>query len=228
MAVSIDMGITWKDIPGANAITYLRDPTRAGVYWYRLAVNEQSSAGIAGCRIASNYVVINVHAKPGVDAGEDRVIFFGENVKLEATVTGESPVFYWAPPDNLSDINILDPIASPSIEKKYTLYATTSFGCTNEDDVTVKVVAGIFVPTGFTPNGDGRNDSWRIPFLDPKLGATVRVYNRFGQLVYEVVSKTVDWDGSFNGRPQATGTFIYHISFKNGEKDMKGTFTLIR
>jgi gliding motility-associated-like protein len=225
---STDLGNTWKDIPGANAITYLRIATSAGIYLYRLAINEQSSAGIPGCRIASNYVVINVHAKPIVNAGIDKVIFFGENVKLEATVTGESPVFYWAPPDNLSDINILDPVASPSTEKKYTLYATSSFGCKSEDDMTVKVVAGIFVPTGFTPNGDGKNDSWRIPFLDPRLGATVRVYNRYGQLVYEAVNKTVDWDGSFNGRSQATGTYVYYISFKNGRKSMKGTFTLIR
>ena len=226
--VSDDLGNTWKDIPGANAITYFRNPTNGGIYWYRLVVNEQSSAGIPGCRIASNYVVINVHAKPVVNAGEDRVMFFGENVKILATVTGEDPVYYWDPPDHLSDINILDPIASPSLEKKYTLYATSSFGCKNEDEMTIKVVAGIFVPTGFTPNGDGKNDSWRIPFLDPKLRATVRVYNRYGQLVYEVESKTVDWDGSFNGRLQATGTFVYHISFKNGRKDMKGTFTLIR
>ena len=92
----------------------------------------------------------------------------------------------------------------------------------------IKVVAGIFVPTGFTPNGDGKNDRWHIPFLDPMLGATVRVYNRYGQIVYQVESKTVDWDGVFNGKPQATGIFVYYISFKNGRKDMKGTLTLIR
>ena len=226
--VSTDAGITWKDIPAANSLTYLRNPTTAGIYLYRLAVNEQSSAGIPGCRIASNYVVINVHAKPVVNAGSDRVMFNGENVTLDGNVTGENPVFYWGPPDNLSDINILDPVASPASEKKYTLYATSSFGCKNEDVLTIKVVAGIFVPTGFTPNGDGKNDRWHIPFLDPILGATIRVYNRYGQVVYQVESKTVDWDGSFNGKPQATGTFVYYISFKNGRKDMKGTFTLIR
>jgi len=226
--LSTDTGTTWKDIPAANSLTYLRNPTTAGIYWYRLAVNEQSSAGILGCRIASNYVVINVHAKPDVNAGSDRVMFNGESVTLEGKVTGEDPVFYWGPPDNLSDINILDPVASPSLEKKYTLYATSAFGCKNEDVMMIKVVAGIFVPTGFTPNGDGKNDRWHIPFLDPMLGATVRVYNRYGQVVYEVENKTVDWDGSFNGKPQATGTFVYYIRFKNGRKDMKGTFTLIR
>lgn len=226
--ISTDKGTTWKDIPGANSLTYLRNPTTAGIYWYRLAVNEQSSAGILSCRIASSYVVINVHQKPVVNAGSDRVIFNGESVTLDGNVTGESPVFYWAPPDNLSAINILDPVASPSTEKKYTLYATSSFGCKNEDAMMLKVVAGIFVPTAFTPNNDGKNDHWRIPFLDPMLGATVRVYNRYGQVVYEVENKTVDWDGTFNGKPQATGTFVYYISFKNGRKDMKGTLTLIR
>ena len=226
--VSTDFGNTWKDIPGANSITYLRSPTVAAICWYRLAVNEQSSAGIPGCRIASNYVVINVHTKPVVDAGADRIIFNGENVNLQGTVTGEAPVFYWDPPGNLSNIHILDPLASPASDKKYTLYATSSFGCKNEDGVIIKVVAGIFVPTAFTPNNDGKNDKWRIPFLDPMLGATVRVYNRYGQLVYQTEGKTVEWDGTFEGKLQMTGTFVYYISFKKGRKDMKGTFILIR
>jgi len=226
--LSIDSGTTWKDIPGANTISWVRPSTGAGVHWYRLAVNEQSSAGITACRIASNYVVIHVHAKPIVNAGTDRIIFNGENANLQGNVMGEDPVFYWDPPDNLSDIHVLDPIASPASEKKYSLHATSAFGCKNEDEMIIKVVAGIFVPTAFTPNNDGKNDKWRIPFLDPMLGATVRVYNRYGQLVYQVESKTVEWDGIFNGKLQATGTYVYYISFKNGRKDMKGTFTLIR
>jgi hypothetical protein len=64
-------------------------------YIVSACVNEQSSAGILGCRIASNYVVINVHAKPDVNAGSDRVMFNGESVTLEGKVTGEDPVFYW-------------------------------------------------------------------------------------------------------------------------------------
>jgi len=89
-------------------------------------------------------------------------------------------------------------------------------------------VAGIFVPTAFTPNNDCLNDRWRIPFLDPLFGATVNLYNRYGQLVYHADGKTVDWDGNVNGKPQQTGNYIYHIRFKNGRKDMKGLVTLIR
>jgi len=92
----------------------------------------------------------------------------------------------------------------------------------------VKVVAGIFVPTAFTPNNDGRNDYWRIPYLDPLQGATVSVFNRYGQLVYQAAGTAVSWDGTFKGIPQNTGTYVYLIQFKDGTPDMKGTFTLVR
>jgi len=226
--VSNDSGSTWKDIAGANSITYLRFPTGIGDYRYRLTVTEQNSGTILACRIASNYVEIYVHKKPVVYAGPDRIIFTGDSVHLSGTVTGENPTFYWRPPDNLSDINILNPIATPFIEKNYTLYATSGYGCKNEDAVIIKVVAGIFVPTAFTPNNDGKNDRWRIPFLDPLLGATVKVYNRYGQLVYQATGITIDWDGTYNGKEQPSGAYVYYITFNKKRKEMKGTFTLIR
>ncbi|MBI1342717.1 MAG: T9SS type B sorting domain-containing protein [Terrimonas sp.] len=226
--VSVDTGKTWTDIPGANAITYLRQATGAGTYWYRLAVTEQSSVSITSCRIASNNVVINVHAKPFVSAGPDRVIFTGDSVKINAQVTGENPFFFWDPPDYLSDIHSTEPYATPPAAITYTLSAASSFGCKNQDQVNIKVVAGIFIPTAFTPNNDGKNDRWRIPFLDPLLGASVNVYNRYGQLVYHTEGETVDWDGRVNGALQPTGAYVYYIHFKSGRKDMKGTVILIR
>jgi gliding motility-associated-like protein len=92
----------------------------------------------------------------------------------------------------------------------------------------VKFVAGIFVPSAFTPNNDGKNDSWRIPFLDPQWGATVSLYNRHGQLVYQATGIAVDWDGRLKGVPQPSGIYVYLIHFNDGTADMKGTITLIR
>ena len=108
------------------------------------------------------------------------------------------------------------------------LTAISAFGCRNEDYVYVKTAADIFVPTAFTPNNDGKNDTWRIPYLDPFLEAEVKVYNRFGQLVYHVSGAPVNWDGTVNGMPQPSGVYIYFIRFKEGRKIRKGTFTLIR
>ncbi len=226
--VSTDSGRIWKDMAGANSLTFLRQPTTAGNYWYRLSVAEAGNIGLQICRVSSNILMINVHANPIVNAGADRILIKGNPIQLAGNVTGESPVYVWSPPDYLSDDSILNPIAKPIADIEYKLTATSVFGCTNEDYVKIKVVDGIFVPTAFTPNNDGKNDSWKIPYLDPDLGATVSVYNRFGQIVYTVTSQEVNWDGTLHGEIQPTGIFVYTISFKNGQQLMKGVLTLIR
>ncbi len=226
--LSTDSGKTWNDIAGATGLTFTRQPTVTGNFWYRLAVAEAGNASLPGCRISSNVLTINVHAKPVVNAGPDRILIMGNTTTLLGNVTGESPVYNWWPPDDLSDVTKLQPLANPGSDMQYHLSAVSLYGCTNEDFMMVKVVAGIFVPTAFTPNNDGKNDSWRIPYLDPELGATVRVFNRWGQLVYHTTGTIVDWNGTMDGIPQPSDTYIYMISFKNGQGNMKGTVTIIR
>jgi gliding motility-associated-like protein len=226
---STDSGKTWVDIAGADSLTYFYEPKiPPGRYAYRMAVTERTSSGIKACRIASNVVVINVHANPAVDAGPDRVVIKDDSTVLGGSVTGEEPTFLWTPPSYLSDNTIQKPVSKPPSTIEYTLSAQSSFGCPAQDKVNVKVVAGIFVPNAFTPNGDGLNDHWRIPYLDPELGATVSLYNRYGQLVYHVDGKIVDWDGNIGGKPQQTGIYVYYITFKTGRKPMRGFVNLIR
>jgi gliding motility-associated-like protein len=110
----------------------------------------------------------------------------------------------------------------------YKLFVQSAYGCTSEDSMQVKIVSGIFIPNAFTPNGDGVNDYWRIPFLDPGLGAEVNVFNRWGQLVYHSSASTVSWDGKLNGHPQASGVYVYVINFNGRFPQIKGTFVLIR
>ncbi len=226
--LSTDSGKIWKDIPGAASLSYLRSTTGIGAYWYRLTVTEKSSEAVIACRIASNNVIINVHPPPAVNAGADRVIISGNTLNLAGDVTGENPTYFWDPPDYLSDRNIVNPTLTPLESKLYTLYAESAYGCKNEDAVSIKVVAGIFVPTAFTPNNDGKNDSWRIPFLDPLFGAAVNVYNRYGQLVYRIKGDAVNWDGTYKGLPQPAGVYVYYVLFNDGKKILKGTLTLIR
>lgn len=226
--VSTDSGNVWTDIPGQNSLQFHRVPGAAGVFWYRLTVAEAGGIGISNCRIASNVLKLFIHAKPVVNAGSDRIVIKGTGVKLNASVTGEDPVYSWSPPDYLSSDTLLNPLATPPFDMTYRLSAVSSFGCPNEDFVTLKVVAGIFVPTAFTPNNDGKNDSWHIPYLDPELGADVKVFNRYGQLVYHVKGSVVNWDGTVAGVQQQAGTYVYLIKFKGAMPDMKGTVTLIR
>lgn len=90
----------------------------------------------------------------------------------------------------------------------------------------------IAVPSAFTPNGDGLND-YLYPLNAYKAdNLEFRVYNRFGQLVFETQDWTRKWDGKINGQPQASGTFVWTLSYTNrdtGKKVFqKGTTVLIR
>lgn len=227
--LSTDEGNTWKDIPGATTVSYTRLPTASpGVYWYRLSVVEASYAGVPSCRIASNKLIIRVHPKPVVNAGTDRTIISGSEIIIPAKAEGEDISLQWRPASYIDDPSSLTPRVWPPIETRYYLKAVSAFGCSSEDDVLIHVVADIFVPSAFTPNNDGKNDTWQIPYLDPELEATVLVYNRYGQLVYHAESEWVSWDGTLKGQAQASGAYVYMITFKTSRRIIKGTLMLIR
>jgi gliding motility-associated-like protein len=90
----------------------------------------------------------------------------------------------------------------------------------------------IAVPSAFTPNGDGKND-----YLYPLNAYTARdlefrVYNRYGQLIFETKDWTQKWDGTFKGLPQPSGVYIWTLNYTDatsGKKNsLKGTSVLIR
>ena len=93
----------------------------------------------------------------------------------------------------------------------------------------VKVVEGLFIPNAFTPNGDGINDYWNIPYLDIGFEADVKIFNRWGGLVYHASAAKVSWNGNLNNIPQPSGVYIYVITFKDHTlPEIKGALTLIR
>jgi gliding motility-associated-like protein len=228
--LSEDMGDVWQDIPGATSLNYQRNPTGTGEYWYRITARDQSSVDLMHCRITSAPVKIKVIANPTVDAGGDKLVVKGQGVTLEGVITNSSSTsVYWVPPDFLSDSRKAITEAYPDKDIKYILYAETPEGCKGQDELFVKVLPYLYVPSAFTPNNDGLNDRWRIPHLVPGPGTVVQVFNRFGKRVYSANGVAVNWDGTFNGVPQSAGTYVYFIS--NGSKKsnvIKGVLTLIR
>ena len=96
--------------------------------------------------------------------------------------------------------------------------------------VTVRYELVIYVPTAFTPNGDGLNDTLELFGLPTEI-ATTNIYSRWGQLIYTSDSPSPGWDGTINGSLANEGTYLYEIIFEtaDGDKRMqKGTFALIK
>ncbi|MBL0153408.1 MAG: gliding motility-associated C-terminal domain-containing protein [Chitinophagaceae bacterium] len=226
--VSKDSGTTWIDIAGGNTLSYYRTPTSQGKFWYRLTVAENGNAGIPSCRVSSNNLEINVHPSPDVNAGPDRIVITGTRDTLHAIASGESITLNWLPSSYLSDPAVVNPLFTAGHDTYYQLTAVSFFGCKASDWVWVHVVDDVFVPTGFTPNNDGKNDYWTIPYLDPDWNATVTLYNRGGQLIYQVKGAPVNWDGKYKGVEQPMGVYVYIIHIPDGSPDRKGTMTLIR
>ncbi|WP_187774917.1 gliding motility-associated C-terminal domain-containing protein [Pedobacter sp. BS3] len=88
----------------------------------------------------------------------------------------------------------------------------------------------IFVPNTFTPNNDGKNDILYV-YGNTIAKQRFRIYNQWGQLIYESLSQADGWDGTFKGQVQPTGVYVYYVevTFKDGTSGLKkGTVTLIR
>ena len=186
--------------------------------YYILVDGDLNGVGITNPAECSFNVVVSGNAvEYTVDAGQDVAIESGESTTLQ----GDAPDgFVWSPPNNLSSTTVLTPTAAPEETTTYFLTYTASNGCTYIDDVIVSVYEPITVPNTITPNDDGINDVWVIGRIENYPGAEVKVFDRWGQQVFNVIGYTESkrWDGSHAGKRLPSGTYFYTIDLKSGNK----------
>lgn len=178
---------------------------------------------------------IFVGAKPPLNAGANQTINSGAVVTLKGTITGNnSPLgdFLWQPFDLVDDFHAQTVHTSPDETTQYIVYYHEPGTCTAVDTVSVFVnfVAAVGVPTSFSPNGDGENDVLRV--LGQGIARmTFKVFNRYGQLVFESNKQEDGWDGTQNGKELNPGTFVYtlKVTFAEGGQEVyKGNVTLFK
>lgn len=162
---------------------------------------------------------------------EDSVqIWPGESYELNPQ--GNCAYFQWFPPSGLSDDDIANPIASPEVRTRYFLTASTEHGCVLRDSIDVLVnTESIFdLPNAFVP-GNGNNNILKISGRGRATLKRFKVFNRWGNVVFETTNIEDGWDGTFNGKPQPTGVYLYQIeAVTNTGKviNKQGNVTLIR
>ena len=104
--------------------------------------------------------------------------------------------------------------------------------CIVSQSVTVLVGNGedYFVPTAFSPNGDGNNDLFMI-YGSGLAKANLKIFNRWGEKVFDSQNQWLGWDGTYKGKVQELGTFVYYahaIDIHGKNIDRKGNITLVR
>lgn len=203
----------------------LFNPAVAGVGTHQITYTFKAANGCLDQKTQS----IEVFPIPSVDAGNDFFILAGGEKQLSATAAGVGLIYEWSPAAGLSSTTILNPIARPDIDTKYTLKVTSDLGCITFDDVFIKVLQSIEAPNTFSPNGDGINDVWNIKYLDTYPNGTVEIFDRNGQKVYSSnKGYSNPFDGNFNKKPLPVGTYYYIINPNSGRKNITGNLTIIR
>jgi gliding motility-associated-like protein len=141
--------------------------------------------------------------------------------------------YVWTPAAPLNDPFIADPLATLLHDTYFHVQGTDAIGCIADDDVFVKVYEGpmYYLPNAFTPNGDGLNDIFFPTPVGIRSTDFFRVYNRYGELLFETRQWMQGWDGTIKGKKAASGTYVWTIKGidTNGAVfEMKGTVILLR
>lgn len=193
------------------------------------------TANTQGCPVLRNIYsdTINLSVKPlpvVTLLPADTTINAGSSVQLEAVTANDLSSYQWMPSASLNNAQILKPVAMPLETTRYSFTAVSTNGCSVKKDLLVKVFVPVYIPTAFTPNGDGINDLFRIPTgtaLDLK---EFSVFDRWGNRIFITQNISAGWDGKFKGKQEPTGIYVYTIEGSSGGKQVqiKGTVTLLR
>lgn len=171
-------------------------------------------------------VYITPFIPPYTDASKDTTIDEGKTIVL-AGLGGN--LFWWQPDYNIKYGNTANPDVWPITTTTYTLYTEDSHKCFGSDTVRVTVLNGDILTfySAFTPNHDGDNDYFYIANLSKFPDNVLKVYNRYGKLIYSATNYNNDWDGTYLGNFVPTG--VYYYTLDDGvDRKYRGTVTILR
>lgn len=206
-------GVTyeWYDLSGT-----LLDSTQSMTFTPITGTSTFVLVAINGLCTDIDTINITINAIPVADAGPDITI-----ISETPTVIGGSPtgpagsIFSWTPTTFIDDSTIANPTITPDTNGFYVVTVTDVNGCIGIDTMIVNILPPIIIPNGFSPNGDGTNDTWEIDFLSYFPDCQVEVYNRWGQMLFISVGYEIPWDGKYEDKEVPIGTYYYVINLNH-------------
>jgi gliding motility-associated-like protein len=201
----------WQD----NSTNPTYHVTSPGTYWVEIR-------NPSGCTL-SDSIRIDYDNQPNFSLGPDQFICPGKAVYLKPDL---DPAWQlrWEDGSTAPDHTITRP-------GLYSLLATNGCGSVQDEVLIYKGVCNVYVPNAFTPNGDGKNDLFKILGTENVSSFHLKVFNRYGETVFETSDKANGWDGKYQGK-YLPGTYVYLLEYKDTAstqpQNLKGSFILIR
>jgi gliding motility-associated-like protein len=210
-------------LTNASTLNPIAYPRRSTVY--RLTAFDN-----LGCpKPGFDEVLVQVKEKILAFAGNDTAIVVGQPLQL--TGTG-AELIDWQPSLFLNRNNVSSPVVSLNENMSYVMRAFTEEGCFALDTINIKVFKSrpdIFVPNAFTPVG--KNRVFKPIPVGIKQLQYFRIFNRYGQLMYQTSEVGKGWDGVFSGKLQQSGTYVWMVSgidYTGRPIQKRGTAILVR
>ena len=203
----------WQNMSTQNNFTI----TASGTYWVTVTNSNNCSA--------TDSLVINTVLPPSNFLKEKDSICSYDKLTLKSLNNFNS--YQWS--TGITQNNII--ITSPG---QYWLRVTDDKGCIGMDTTTIyskQCTKGVFIPTAFTPNGDGKNDMFKAIVFGNVQSFKLEVFDRSGAPVFQTTNPDKYWDGFYKGKSYSTTTFVWQCFYQlENEKPefQKGTMTLIR
>lgn len=215
-----------SELLSPNSATTVVTPVGIRPHTYTLQVTDNY-----GCNFKTiDKVTVVMNGPVPAFAGHDTIASIGVPHQL----MGSGGIQYlWSPAYPLNNPSIIDPVAILQNDTRFDLIVKDTLGCIGTSSVLVKVYKGTkyYVPNAFTPNGDGLNDIFKA--IAPGIQRTnyFRIYNRWGQLMFQTQDVRLGWDGNYLGVPQPAAVYVWVIKgldVTGNTIELRGTVTLIR
>jgi gliding motility-associated-like protein len=196
-------------IPGATDSVYFA--SQSGIY----TVQASSSFGCKGISSPFKLIVVPL---PTIELPNDTTIFAGDQIEIIAQTTNSVSIL-WTPSSYLSCINCYTTYSRPEVPITYTATVANELNCLSSDTIRINLKCNdqfVFIPNVFSPNADDNNDVFY-----PRSGFKtkinfMKIYNRWGQLIFENYNFTSNdplsgWDGTFKNIYSDAGLYSYII-----------------
>lgn len=188
-------------------------------------------ASVGTCVDTATFI-LTVTPLPIATAKSDTTISYGNNAILTSTGGG---TYNWTPPTGLSCTGCANPIATPTATTQYCVTVMLA-GCIDSACVTVTIDTKcgdngeLYVPNGFSPNGDGQNDVLYVRG-GGVTGIFWVIYDRWGEKIFETTNPKQGWDGTYKGKQLDPAVFVYYLKvtcFSGEEIVQKGNVAIIK
>lgn len=164
------------------------------------------------CQVSDSFSLVQTGIFDIDINAENTSIYEGDSTELEVISDPSTGTysFYWLPEITCTDCQTVT--VSPSVNTVYTAYVTNEFGCTDTSQILISIIPCIdpFVPTIFSPNGDGLNDEWII-FGSCISELHLQVFDRWGELIFTSTNQNQPWDGTYKNQLVQGGNYTYQL-----------------